>query len=131
MSSAMHTLGTIALPRGMVWADEHDWLPVEKTTEYSTTGALLVDAGVRQAGRPITLQADESAGWRGMTRATLAALRALASAPDGQHALTLADGRQFTVIFAPGDAITAQPIGRPELPAATHPYIATVRLMEI
>ena len=48
-----------------------------------------------------------------------------------QHALTLADGRQFSVIFAPGDAITAQPIGRPELPAATHPYIATVRLIEI
>ena len=129
MSAATHTLGGIALPRGMVWADEHDWLPVEKTTEYSTTGALLVDAGVRLAGRPITLRAETDAGW--IRRDTLASLRALAASPLAAHTLTLADGRTFSVQFAPGDAITARPIGRPELPADDNPYVATVRLIEV
>lgn len=131
MSAAVHTLGAISLPRGMVWVDEFDWLPVDKTTEYSTTGALLIDAGQRLAGRPITLAADDSSGWRGMTRATLAALHALAANPTAVHTLTLADGRTFSVQFAPGDAISARPIGRPELPATTHPYVATVRLIEV
>lgn len=129
MSAATHTLGAVALPRGMVWADEHDWLPVQKATEYSTTGALLIDAGARLAGRPITLQAASNAGW--ITRSALAALRALAATPEAVHTLTLADGRAFSVQFAAGDCITATPVGRPELPTDSHPYVATVRLIEV
>ena len=132
MSTAVHTIGAIDLPRGMVWVDEFDWVAAERAVEYSTTGALLVDVGTRQAGRPITLQADDDAGWRGMTRATLAALRALAAnTATPTHTLTLADARVFTVMFAPDNPLQARPIGRPELPAAAHPYVATVRLLEV
>ena len=131
MSSTHHTLGTLPIPRGMVWTDEHDWVPVAKATEYSITGALLVDVGAMQGGRPITLQGEDDAGWLGMTRSLLADLRALASVPAATYPLTLADGRTFTVMFAPGNPITARPIARPELPTATHPYIATVRLIEV
>ena len=56
MPTTHHTLATIQIPRGLVWVDEHDWTPVESATEYSITGALLVDAGTRLAGRPITLE---------------------------------------------------------------------------
>jgi len=57
MAAKYHTLGAIQIPRGMVWVDEFDWNPVEKSIEYSITGALLIDSGVRLAGRTITLQA--------------------------------------------------------------------------
>ena len=129
MSTTHHTLATVQIPRGLVWVDEHDWTPVESATEYSITGALLVDAGTRLAGRPITLQADTDAGW--MPRSTLLQLQALAAVAGATYALTLADGRAFTTMFAPGQPITARPIARPELPASTHPYVATVRLIEV
>lgn len=127
--AAYHLLDTVQLPRGMVWVDEHDWVAVEKTVEYSISGALLIDGAVRQAGRPITLQADDNAGW--ISRSALTALRALAASATSTYTLTLADGREFDVQFAPGEPITARPVGRPELPGASHPYVATVRLIEI
>lgn len=129
MATKYHTLGAIQIPRGMVWVDEFAWQPVEKSAEYSITGALLIDSGVRLAGRAITLQSDTDAGW--ITRATLLALQALAAAPEGVHTLTLADARTFTVQFAPGECLAATPIARPELPASAHPYVATVRLIEV
>ena len=130
MPSTHHTLASLQLPRGMVWVDEFSWHPVEKSIEYSLTGALLIDAGTRQAGRTITLQGDGDAGW--IRRSVLLALRALAEDADASHTLELADGRTFTVQFAPGDnPIEATPIARPELPADTHPYVATVRLIEV
>lgn len=130
MSAAFHTLGTLPIPCGMVWIDEHDWAPVQKEMEYSLTGALLVDAAVRQAGRPITLQAVEDAGW--IARGMLHDLRELASVPDATYPFTHADGREFTVMFAPGgEPLQAVPVARPELPPDSYPYIATVRLIEV
>lgn len=130
-----HTLSTTGptptvvatLPRGMVWADELDWLATQQTAEYSTTGALLLDAGTRQAGRPITLAAADDAGW--ITRAALLSLRALD--PLATYTLTLSGGATHTVRFAPGgEPITAHPVGRPELPGAATYYVATLRLIE-
>lgn len=132
MPATFHTLGTLQLPRGMVWADEFSWSEVQKSAEYSVTGALLIDAAVKQAGRPITLRGDASAGW--IQRSVLLSLLTLAAAdPLGEHLLTLADGRSFTVQFAPGEPgpIDASPVARPELPPNTHPYVATVRLIEV
>lgn len=130
MSAApkFHTLDTVQIPRSMVWVDEHDWTPVEKSIDYSITGALLVDVGVKQAGRPITLQAENDSGW--IRRDVLHALHALAAVPGGQYEFTHADGRSFAVEFA-SSPITAVPLGRPELPADSNPYIATVRLIEV
>lgn len=124
-----HTLDTVHLPRGMVWIDEHDWLPVEKSTEYSITGALLVDASQCLAGRPITLQGSADAGW--IRRDVLAQVRALASVPDAVYTLTLADGRTFSVMFEGGKSLQATPVARPEIPPANYPYAATVRLIEV
>lgn len=130
MSTTHHTLGTTPIPRGMVWSDENDWVPVVKEIEYSTTGAMLVDVGVMQAGRPITLSAESDAGW--IARSVLQQLRAMAADPLATYPLTLADGRTFVVMFAgAGQPITAVPVARPELPADTHPYVATVRLIEV
>ncbi|WP_280809826.1 hypothetical protein [Variovorax boronicumulans] len=125
-----HTLGALQIPRGMVWSDEFGWSRVEKSLEYSVTGAALIDAGVRLAGRPITLQGEVEAGW--IRRGALTALQALAdSDPTGEHALVLADGRTFTVQFAPGLAVEGKPVARPELPVESYPYVATVRLITV
>lgn len=130
MSDTHHTLGLVQIRRQMVWVDEFAWTPVEKSTEYSTTGALLVDTGERLAGRPITLQATDQHGW--LARSVVEELRALAADPEGVYVFTHADGRVFTVIFAPGDdAVSATPIQntRPELPGDDYPYVTTVRLI--
>jgi hypothetical protein len=124
-----HLLDALQLPRGMVWADEFDWQPVEAATEYATDGALVMDVAVRQAGRPISLRADDDAGW--MRRDTLQSLQALASAPGAVYVLRLADGRSFDVVFAPGDPIRARPIARPELPQAAHPYVVEIQLITV
>jgi hypothetical protein len=125
-----HALGALQIPRGMVWSDEFGWNPVEKSLEYSLTGAALIDAGVRLAGQPITLQGEADAGW--IKRGGLVALQALNVAdPVGEYALVLADGRSFTVQFAPGLAVEGKPLARPELPAEDYPYIATVRLITV
>lgn len=114
----------------MVWSDEFAWSPIDKSLDYSVTGAALIDVGVRQAGKPITLQGEVDAGW--IKRGALTALRVLdASDPVGEHELVLADGRTFTVQFAPGVAVEGRPLARPEIPADEQPYIATVRLIEV
>ncbi|CAA2107100.1 hypothetical protein [Variovorax paradoxus] len=125
-----HALGALQIPRGMVWADEFGWNPVEKSLDYSVTGAALIDAAVRLAGRPITLQGEADAGW--IARGGLLALQALNAADAvGEHVLVLADGRSFAVQFAPGLAVEARPVARPELPVEKHPYVATVRLITV
>jgi hypothetical protein len=129
MSTTYHTLGSTQIPRSLVWVDEFDWHAVEKSLDYSLTGALLVDVGARLAGRTITLQGQDDAGW--ISRATLQTLRAQAAVPGQSYTLTLADGQVFTVQFAPGNPIEAKPVARPELPADSHPYVATVRLIEV
>ena len=126
---AGHFLNGIELPRGMLWVDEFNWSAVQKTVERGITGAQIIDAAARIEGRTITLQAVEDQGW--IRRATLLAVQALANAPGAQYLLQLADGREFTVQFAADDPIAATPISRPELPPATHPYVATLRLITV
>ena len=126
---ASHLLNGIALPRGMVWVDEFAWADAQPSVERGITGAQIIDVAPKLAGRPITLQGAQDQGW--IRRATLLAVRALADVPGGQYPLQLASGETFTVMFAPDDAIEAQPISRPELPENTHPYVATLRQMTV
>lgn len=126
---ASHFLNGIALPAGMLWVDEFSWAQAQRSVERSITGAQIIDVAPKLAGRPITLQGAQDQGW--IRRATLLAVRALADVPGGQYPLQLASGEIFTVMFAPDDAIEAQPISRPELPENTHPYVATLRLMTV
>ena len=54
------TLGALALPSGLVWTDELTWTPVVQSSEYSLTGALLLEISTQLAGRPITLTGQAS-----------------------------------------------------------------------
>ena len=122
-----HTLGPLDIPRSLVWVDEFRWVAPVQAHEYSITGALIVDVATRQAGRPITLQGVDDHGW--VARGDLAELWALVNTSTTPLALTLADGRHFTVRFAPDQPIDAQPITRAELPPAGLPYVVTLRLV--
>lgn len=126
-----HTLAGLPIPRGMVWSDEFAWVGYDKASERSLTGKLLIDGAPKVKGRPITLTAQPDAGW--IRRDALEALYGLHDAnPLATLTLVMADGRSFSVQFAPdGVPITAEPRFRPEVPAAEQPHVATVRLITV
>lgn len=54
---------TIQLEDGFFWSDEN-WSEIEQDYVYTISGALSVQAGRKQAGRPITLQpSNKTKGW--------------------------------------------------------------------
>lgn len=126
-----HSFAGIQLPSDMVWEDEFGWDKVQRAASYSVTGALIMDVGVKQAGRPITLTGQADAGW--IQRQSLRALYELAETqPAAVHTLRLADGREYPTTFAPdGAPIVATPIGRPDMPPDEWPYFITLRLIEV
>lgn len=130
----LETEAALLLPDDLLWSDEHAWTPAVSSLSYLITGALLVQSATRQAGRPITLVGAADMAW--VTRATLETLRVWVAAPlsdtTGRFALTLADGRVFTVAFRHADTpIEAEPVLG--IPARTDAdfYRLTLRLMEI
>ena len=128
------TEAALLLPDDLLWSDEHAWTPAVSSVSYLITGALLIQSATRQAGRPITLVGPADMAW--VTRATLETLRSWAavalSDTTGRFALTLTDGRAFTVAFRHQDtAIEAEPVlGIPARSDADF-YRLTLRLMEI
>ena len=125
-TSSTHTIAGIALPRSVCWVDEFEWTAPQRAQEYSITGALIVDVGVRLAGRPITLKSDADHGW--VTRAVVQQLQAAINTSAGPVLLQLADGRSMNVHFAP-DPLQATPLVRAELPGPELPYLITLRLI--
>ena len=99
---------TIALGGRLDWQDEFDWSAAEQATNYSTTGALLVDVATKQAGRPITLVGTATVAM--LNRTTCNTLRAWAQVPGLELTLVLR-GQSRSVIFdhAKG-GFTARPI---------------------
>ena len=125
---------TLTLDPDLYWSDEFEWYEIEQAVERSLTGALIVDHGVRQDGRPITLDPpDDAAAW--MPRATLAQLQAWETNPALTLTLSLR-GTPFTVVFRRHDGapIEARPV---EFVADPLPgefgdwYLTTLRLMVI
>lgn len=124
------TLDGTALPDDIQWTDKYDWSPVEMAQEYSLTGALVVDAMPRQAGRNITLEPEsDDAAW--MTTGTLDALYAKAADPGRVMALSIG-GDTYSVMFRHDDgAIAARPVVRYSEYDDTDYHIVTLRLIEV
>lgn len=99
-------LDNVRLPDGLRWSDEFAWTPVAQATEYSLTGALIVEQSTKQAGRPITLIGGKDFAW--MTRAEVVALKTLLDT-GAEMTLTLHDARTFTVIPA-AEPLTVTPL---------------------
>lgn len=124
-----HSLGGIAIPEDVWWSDEFDWTPLVQSTEYSVTGALIVDQGTRLAGRLITLTSNENGGW--VPRATVLALQAQRDAPQASLTLTLVDGRSLTVMHDATRNFEASPVRPAADMTASTPYRITLPLIEI
>ena len=122
---------TLTLDPDLKWSDEHQWHPVEQTSQRTITGALIVSTAARIGGRPITLQPDDdSSAW--MPRSMIDTLRSWAAVPGRQMTLTLR-GTPHTVIFRHHDgiAVEASPIVFYSDEDGSDWYKATLRFMEI
>jgi len=71
---------TIDLPKDLEWEDESIWSPVEQSLEYSLTGALLIQTGIKLHGRTITLVGKDDMGW--ITRPDFDKLMTMRNIPD-------------------------------------------------
>lgn len=125
---------TLVLDPDLAWTDEFDWAQVAQAIERSLTGALIVDVGVLDAGRPITLAPPaDNAAW--MSRAALAQLRTWEAMPNLALTINLR-GTAFNVVFRRHDGlpIEAHPVVfvADPLPGGFGDwYLVTLRFMEI
>lgn len=121
---------TVTLPPDLEWADEHAWQPVAQATEYSLTGALIVESASRLAGREITLagEADRST----LLRAVLDQLATWAALPGQALTLTLR-GTAHSVLFAHPNAIAASQLvpGAPIDTPGGGRYAVTLKFLEL
>lgn len=129
-------LAAVALPADLQWSDEFTWLPTAHQVELACDGALIVEESAQLAGRPITLEGrmEGSTGFALVSRATVTALRALASAPQlVPLSLLLEDGRTFDVRFRHGDgaAVEAKPMKHIAPHEDADLYSLTLRLMQV
>lgn len=118
---------TITLPDDLQWQDEFTWQPVESSTEYSLSGALIVQEAARQDGRPITLHGGQEGAW--VTRSTVNALHQMASQPGKVLILSLW-GVAHTVMFR-RPALAAAEVMRLANPGDGHFYGITINLLEV
>lgn len=102
-------LDNVRLPDGLRWSDEFAWTPVAQATEYSLTGALIVEQATKQAGRPITLVGGKDFAW--LTRSALTSLKTLLNT-GAPMTLTLHDARSFSVLPANEDPLAVSPLPR-------------------
>lgn len=80
-----------------VWADEFNWTALAQSDPtYTLTGAMIIQQGTKKAGRPITLNGDNTR----TTRADLAKLQAWAEVPELKLTLRHPQGKTYQVIFA-------------------------------
>lgn len=121
---------TLELHPDLLWVDRHSFSPVVQSVERSVTGGLLVEYGVRQAGKPITLQPeDESSAW--MPKSTLDVLEQWASVAGQQMSLSI-DGVTHTVIFRHIDgALEASPVVHFNDTSQDDYYRIVLRFLEI
>ena len=126
------TSETIQLEDGFFWSDEN-WAEIQQNQEHSISGALIVQEGRKQAGRPITLQpANKTKGW-----IKLRDLNQLREWQNLQEHFTLQfqwphDQRQFNVIFNHKDgALESSTIkGTPATSLDTY-FNVTMRFTEV
>lgn len=120
---------TVELPEDMRWTDEYDWSAVAQTTPvYSLSGAVLIQQGVKLAGRPITLSGD----WVWVNKATVDTLREWSDVPELKMTLTHYDGRKFNVCFRTHEkAISVEPVQYSTPEIAEDRYTLTLNLMTV
>lgn len=100
---------TLELSDRLLWVDEYEWTPVVSAVRWGTTGAPQVHVGLRQAGRPITLDGRESEAW--LSRALCDQLNDWHALPDAAFALVIrGQARNVRFDTSQGAGFTATPV---------------------
>lgn len=94
---------TVTLSPDVNWTDEFKWSPVKQTVTPSLSGALILQTGTLQAGRPITLESSDDAAW--MHRDTVAGLLRNWSAVPGMSLVLTLRGTTRNVAFRHQDGV--------------------------
>ncbi|WP_249934961.1 hypothetical protein [Azotobacter chroococcum] len=123
-------LDSVELDDQFEWVDEFEWDAVAQEQERSVSGALLIQEGVKLYGRPITLKSNGGV-WTPLS--VVRSLEVLRDIPNKVMALTLPDGRSFSVIFnrADGAALEALPLERRVAPPDGWLYEVNLRLITV
>ena len=123
---------TIQIEDGFFWSDEN-WSEIEQNQEYAISGALIIQEGRKQAGRPITLQpANKTKGW-----IKLRDLNTLRLWQNLQEQFTLQfewphDKREFNVIWNHKDgALESTPIKNTPAVSLNDFFNVTLRFTEV
>lgn len=124
------TINSIILPPDMIWEDEFSGNMLAKTETVTVTGGSIIQKQARTTGRRITLASGQDHAW--INRAALQAIQALILSDPPDVALTLGDGRAFSVQFAPTSErpIEARPVQPGKNPSGDDLYVVTIRMME-
>lgn len=121
----------IVLPNDLLWVDEFDWPPVLVASEWTVSGALIIQKGLKLAGRNITLKSpDSSMGWA--DRAGLELLRTWYVNPAKKMRLFLEktnDTRQFVVVFG-AEPVKTTPVKGFADHEQDDPYTLEIRLIQ-
>lgn len=100
---------TLELSDRLLWVDEFDWSPVASAVRWGTTGALQVHVGLRQAGRPITLDGRQTQAW--IPRALCSQLYTWHALPGTTFSLVVrGQARDVKFNQSEGPAFTAAPV---------------------
>ncbi len=122
------TLDEIDITDNLTWPDEFQFNQVEQTQDRSLTGGMIIQEGAKLYGRPITLE-----GW--LPRSTVDALYTMEAQAGQVMTLTLADDREFSVVFdrSRGRAVEAEPLHQytKASQAPEWQYNATLRLLTV
>lgn len=120
---------SVELHEDLYWSDE-GWSPIEQTEDRSITGALLVQIGEKDQGRPITLQPiDPESAW--CSRSVLDQLLVWAAVPGQELTLTLR-GVAYTVMCRHQNvAVEFTPVVHYADVADADSYLVTLRLMTV
>lgn len=120
---------TVALPNDLNWPDEYDWHPVVQTSQFTSTGALLVESAVKQAGQLITLAAADDRAW--VTRAMCDQLKTWANLPGIVLTLVI-KGVTYSVMFDhEKTGFEAHPVMFFEDMQSDDAYVATLRFIAV
>lgn len=87
---------TLELPLHILWPDEYLYSPVVAEQRFGTTGRQFLHIGVKQAGRPITLDGRTKRAW--ILRPVVDVLQAWSEIPGAIFQLVLR-GKTYSVMF--------------------------------
>lgn len=129
MNTLSYGATTITLPDDLQWIDECAWPKIAQRKAYSVTGALLVEAGTKAAGRAMTLQGGESIAWA--SRSTVLVLKALVEQAGITLDLAFRGSSYSVMVDWEAGGLEATPVADFSDPASADFYYFTLHLVQV